>query len=81
MWDSRTGDLPPSKAILVLRIFLWGVPVFIIALGALLTSRLESLWVLFVLTQIVAIVGIGYLDQRLALQQKIVWTPPQNFTE
>ena len=35
MWDSRTGDLPPSKAILVLRIFLWGVPVFIIALGAL----------------------------------------------
>ncbi len=70
MWDPRTNDLPPSKGITVLRIFLWGIPIFILYLGAAAVESFRNIWFLSVLVTILAITAIGYFDQRLALQQK-----------
>ncbi len=70
MWDPRTNDLPPSKGITVLRIFLWGIPIFILLLGTAIANKIERVWIPVILATILTIIAIGYFDQRLALQQK-----------
>ncbi len=61
---------PGSKAITILRVFLWLIPAIILPFGMVLAAALREMWPVSIVVTLAAFAGVGYFDQRLSLQQK-----------